>query len=470
MKSKIHIWICILVIQFISTNGLAQNPLNETLRLDEYLAFVKKYHPVVKQANLIINESEAQLLNARGGFDPKIEVDYDRKKFKNTEYFDKLNATFKIPTWYGVEFKANFEDNQGDFLNPESNLPNDGLYSAGISFSLAQGLLMNKRMADIKQAKLFIKQAQADRDIEVNTIIYKASLAYFNWLQAYNEMLVFQDFLKNAQIRFDGVKQNVNLGETAAIDSVEARITVYDRSLNLEKAKVRLMKTRLELSNYLWLNDVPLELQESVTPDMNTESIIDQTLSVSDFNISSFNVELHPKLQSLNFKYESLNVERRLKSTMLLPKIDLQYNFLSETPEVVNSFSTAAYKSGVNMSFPLFLRKERGQLNLTRLKMQDTSLEIQSTKLNVENKIKALQNELESFKIQNDITYKMVLDYENLVQAEERKFDIGESSLFLVNSRESKLIDAKLKAIELQNKFFSTKALLFNNLAVNPTL
>jgi hypothetical protein len=42
--------------------------------------------------------------------------------------------------------------------------------------------------------------------------------------------------------------------------------------------------------------------------------------------------------------------------------------------------------------------------------------------------------------------------------------------LFLVNSRESKLIDVKLKAIELQNKFFSTKALLFNKLAVNPNL
>jgi len=39
-----------------------------------------------------------------------------------------------------------------------------------------------------------------------------------------------------------------------------------------------------------------------------------------------------------------------------------------------------------------------------------------------------------------------------------------------VNTRESKLIDAKLKAIELQNMFFSTKALLFNNLIVNPSL
>ena len=58
----------------------------------------------------------------------------------------------------------------------------------------------------------------------------------------------------------------------------------------------------------------------------------------------------------------------------------------------------------------------------------------------------------------------MVADYESLVQAEERKFSIGESSLFLVNSRESQLISIKLKANELQNKVFTTKANLFNSL------
>jgi outer membrane protein TolC len=462
--------IYILLFILISFSIKAQNNIDEVLRFDEFLAYVKKYHPIVKQANLIINESEAELLSARGGFDPKIEVDYDRKKFKNTEYYDKLNAAFKIPTWYGIELKANFEENQGDFLNPEASLPEDGLYSAGISFSVAQGFLINKRMADIKQAKLFINQAKADRDIEVNTILYQASLAYFNWLQAYNESLVFQDFLKNAETRFKAVKQNVNLGESAAIDSVEARITVYDRSLNFEKTKVNLMKSRLELSNFLWLNDVPVELQETMIPDTNTEALINQTLSISEFNINNFNIETHPKLQSLNYKYQSLNIERRLKSNMLLPRIDLQYNFLSETPEVVRSFNTTSYMTGVTMSFPLFLRKERGQLKLSKLKMEDTNLEIASVKINVGNKIKALQSELDSFIIQNDITSKMVIDYELMLKAEERKFNIGESSLFLVNSRESKLIDVKLKAIELQNKFFSTKALLFNKLAVNPNL
>jgi len=56
------------------------------------------------------------------------------------------------------------------------------------------------------------------------------------------------------------------------------------------------------------------------------------------------------------------------------------------------------------------------------------------------------------------------------LKAEERKFQLGESSLFLVNSRESKLIDGQLKAIALQNKYFTTKAKLFNSSAVNPDL
>lgn len=460
MKNRIIFFIAFIIPIF----GISQSDVDEVLRFDEYLAYVKTHHPVVKQANLIINESEAELLSSRGGFDPKIEVDYNRKTFKNTEYFDKLNATFKIPTWYGIEFKANFEENQGEFLNPEFTVPDDGLYTAGVSFSVGQGFLINQRMASLKQAKLFVEQAKVDRDIQVNTILYNASLAYFEWLEAYNNMRIYESFLVNAQIRFEGVKMNVELGEVAAIDSVEARLTVFDRQLNLEKSKINLIKTKLELSNYLWINDVPVELQDMMIPDNNSEAIIDSALMVSDFDLAQFDIENHPKLQSLNYKFESLDVERRLKANKLLPKIDLQYNFLSETPDIASSFNTSAYKSSVNISMPLFLRKERGDLRLAKLKLQDTQFEIQSSKLSISNKVKALESELESLSIQSDITGDMITDYENLVQAEERKFNIGESSLFLVNSRESQLISIKLKANELQNKLFTTKATLFKSL------
>ena len=81
----------IVTILFLVSSQVNAQELTETLSLQEYLGYVKKFHPLVKQANLVITEGEAKLLKSRGAFDPKLEVDYDRKQFKGSEYFDKLN-------------------------------------------------------------------------------------------------------------------------------------------------------------------------------------------------------------------------------------------------------------------------------------------------------------------------------------------------------------------------------------------
>ncbi|WP_422105768.1 TolC family protein [Winogradskyella sp.] len=461
-----------LLFIVVSFSSFAQTDgITETLRFDEYLGYVKKFHPIVKQAELVIDESQAKLLKSRGAFDPKFEVDYDRKKFKGQEYYDRLNGMFKIPTWYGIELKATFEENSGDFLNPEAFVPDDGLYSAGIKIPVAQGLLINDRMASLKQAKLFREQAKADRDIFVNTILFEASMAYFKWLQAYNELSLFQNFLTNAEQRFRGVERGAEVGERAQIDVVEARIAINQRRLSLEQSRVKFLKAALDLSTFLWLdNNIPIELQPNVIPDVNSEPVIDTTFNINQLQNNDAILEAHPKLLSLDYKLQSLEVDTRLKANKLLPKVDVEYNFLTENPDVARTFNTAEYKGGLNISFPLFLRKERGDLRLAKIKLQDTEFEIDATRVNLQNKIDALQQELDSYVLQNDITQQMVTDSERLLVAEERKFQLGESSLFLVNSRESKLIDTQLKAISIQYKFFSTKAKLFNSLAVNPEL
>ena len=462
--------ILVIILIGFSFKGFSQTEdLSNVLRFDEYLGYVKKFHPIVKQAELVIDESQAKLMKSRGAFDPKLEVDYDRKKFKNTEYYDKLNGSFKIPTWFGVELKAALEDNSGEYLNPEGFVPEDGLYSAGLSMSLGQGLWINNRMAALKQAKLFREQAEVDRDMYVNNILYEASLVYFKWLKAYNELKLFENILVNAELRYRGILKGVEVGENAQIDATESRIAVNNRKLGLEQSKVKLIKTALQLSNFLWLeNNVPVELQPEIIPDVNTEPIVDATFNINQLRDDDVMLEEHPKMLSLGYKLEGLLVNKRLKANKLLPKIDAEYNFITERPEVARSLNTAEYKGGLNVVFPLFLRKERGDLRLAKIKLQDTEFEIDATRVNLQNKISAIKQELESYVAQNEITTEMVADYQRMLQAEERKFQLGESSLFLVNSRESKLIDGQLKAIEIQNKFFSTKAKLFNSLAVNP--
>ncbi|MDP5228760.1 MAG: TolC family protein [Cellulophaga sp.] len=440
------------------------------LNFNEYLGFVKKYHPIAKQAELTIAVGQANLMKSRGGFDPKIEVDFETKEFKNTEYYDRLNATFKIPTWYGVTLKGTFEQSDGTFLNSDEAGLENGLYAAGVSMSLGQGLWINERMATLKQAKFFREQTKADRDLLINEILFDASLAYFDWLQAYNESQIFNNFLKNATIRFEGVKRSAASGQVAAIDTVEAKIAVQDRQLSFEQAKVMLMKTSLELSNFLWLNDnIPLEIQENVIPDQKLNREIDITLETLGVPLDSFTIENHPKLKSLDFKIQSLNVEKNLKANKLLPKIDLEYNFLTETPELINSLQTPNYKGGITVELPLFLRKERGDLKLAKFKLRDAELDFQNAEIAIKNKIVAIYRELDSFEIQNQLIDDIVQNYRTLLMAEERKFSFGESSLFLINSRESKLIDSELKKNQVQNKFFTAKAKLFNSLATNPT-
>lgn len=458
---------CFLCCVSAAFNGQAQDSI--VLGFNEYLGYVKQYHPIAKQAQLTLNIGQANLMKARGGFDPKIEVDYDRKKFKGIEYWDRLNATFKIPTWYGIELKGNFEQNSGEFLNPEQDVPEDGLYSAGVSVSLAQGLLINDRMATLKKAKIFREQTKADRDILVNEILFNASLAYFDWLRAYKEAAIYKSFLSNAQIRFEGVKSRAVAGDIAAIDTVEAKIAFQNRALGLEQARVKLMKRALGLSNFLWMNDnVPVELQENVIPKTSLNEEIDTTFEIAGRPLDTFTIDNHPKLLSLGYKVEGLRVDKKLKANKLLPKIDLEYNFLTETPDVINSFVTTEYKGGVTFRFPIFLRKERGDLKLAKFKLRDAQFDLENAEIVLKNKIIALYRELDSFETQSILIDNIVGNYDTLLSAEERKFSFGESSLFLINSRENKLIDSELKQIEVQNKFFVAKAKLFNSLAVNP--
>lgn len=439
------------------------------LQFNEYLGYVKKYHPIAKQAELAIGMGQANLMKSRGGFDPKIEVDYARKEFKGTEYYDQLNATFKIPTWYGIDLKGNFEQNEGAFLNPAETVPSEGLYSAGVAVSLGRGSWINERMATLKQAKFFREQTNVDRDLLVNQILFDASLAYFDWLQTYKDQKVFENFLTNARIRFEGIKKSAEAGEIAAIDTVEAKIAVQTRALDLEQANVRFRNTSLNLSNFLWLNnDIPLEIQPNVTPQEDIAGDIDITLEIMGKPLDSFTVDNHPKLRSLGYKIDGLLVDKRLKTNKLLPTIDLEYNFLTETPEFINSFVTEQYKGGLTFQMPLFLRKERGDLKLAKIKLKDAQFEFDNAQIQIRNKVFAIYNELESFQTQNVLITDMVINYRTLLSAEERKFSFGESSLFLINSRESKLIDAVLKQNLVQNKYYSAKAKLFNSLAVNP--
>ena len=432
---------------------------------NEFLGYVKKYHPLVKQANLKINEAQANLLQARGAFDPKIEVDFKEKQFKNTAYYSLLNSSFKIPTWYGIELKAGFDNAEGIYVNPENTLPNKGLTSFGISVPLGQGLFIDERMAAIRKAKIASNLNSAERNLQVVEVIYNASVSYMNWKKSFDEIKLYEDYLKNALIRYKGVQILIKEGDKPAIDSVEAAITVKTRSLNLENAKLKYTKAKLELSNYLWLeNNIPLEVNDLLQPEELLAKTIKETLKINE--LETISLENHSKIKALDAKIAMLKVDRKLKANALLPKLDLSYNYLSE-PSYIDNYRFEDYKIGLNFAFPIFLRKERGSLKLADLKIQDSEFGLQFERKNLENKIKAQQQEIVSLEKQQDYNNKLVKDFSTLLNAEDRLFEMGESSLFVINSRENSLVSSQLNEIALENRYLNAIIGLYKTIA-NP--
>ncbi len=430
---------------------------------NEFLGYVKKHHPLVKQADLKINEAQANLMQARGAFDPKIDIDFNEKQFKDNNYYSILNSSFKIPTWYGIELKAGFDNAEGIYVNPENTLPNSGLTSFGISIPVGQGLFINQRMADIRKAKIAQNLNSAERNLQAIEVLYEASISYTNWKRSFDEVKLYENYLENAKIRYNGVSQLITQGDKPAIDSIEAGIIVTTRQLNLEDAKLKLTKAKLDLSNYLWLeNNIPLELKDELQPEKILGSTIKETLQINE--LDNFDIENHPKIKALDAKIGILKVEKQLKANALLPKLDVSYNYLSE-PSAIDNYRMQDYKIGLNFSIPIFLRKERAGLKLAKLKIQDSEFSLQFERKNLENKLKSQQQEIMSLQIQQEYNTKLVRDFSTLLSAEDRLFNMGESSLFLINSRENTLVSSQLNAIVLENRIFQAILGLFKTRA-----
>jgi len=464
MRNLVKLLSFLFLLSFSSLQS--QNFNEEELSFSEFLGYVKKYHPLVKQANLEVTNAQARLMAARGGFDPKIEVDYNKKEFKGTEYYSILNSSFKIPTWYGIEVKAGFDDTDGQYYNPQNRTPEAGLTSLGISVALGQGMFINQRMADVREGKLQVKLSDAERKLKAIAVLYKASEAYFEWRKSYNEAELYKNYLGFASTRFSGVKKLIESGDSPAIDSVEARITVRNRELNVENANLKLAKARLNLANYLWIENIPVELGDFVKPEQNLGQTIEETLRTDAMMVDVESLDSHPKIQSLETKMSILEVNRQLKANSLLPKVNVGYNYISE-PQYWNTFNADDYKFNIDFSFPIFLRKERGNLKMAKIKIQDLQFDIGQQRLELKNKIKAQQTEIASLRRQKTVIDNLVNDYMTMLNSEEKLFSFGESSIFLINSRENNLVSAKLSQISLENQFYLSNAELYKILA-NP--
>ncbi len=456
-------WILKLVLLtiLIPPSSMAQN-LDDVLTKDKFLWLVYSYHPLSVQSRLLLDIGESTVLRSRGNFDPYVFSTYDRKEFKGKDYYSIFNGGLKVPTWYGVELKTSYDQNNGVFLNPEQSVPVNGLWNAGLSVTLGQGLFIDKRRATLKQAKLFAEASFFERQKMMNDLYFDAIKQYWKWFEAYNQYNIYNQSVGLAEERFRAVKQSFKFGDKPAIDTLEAFIQVQNRQLMRNQLLLNYQNITADLSNYLWFeNNTPLVVTDSLRPPILDTLTLSNSVALDSFYTMLQQLpNTHPDLQLYENKLASLSIDRRLKSEMLKPTLNVEYNVLNEPigNDVLAGISGQNNKIGVDFSFPIFLRKQRGDLQLADLKISNTTLEQQQKSLEVTNKVKRYYNEHITLQSQVGLVSQTVVNTNRLLIAERQKFNSGESSLFLINSREVYLINTQIKFAELVSKYEISRA------------
>lgn len=447
------IWTGCLI--FLAVCAHAQDTV-KIFSFNDLVSVVKLYHPVARQANIRINIAEAELQEARGAFDPVAGFDAANKTFDGRNYYRYNNTTLVVPTWYGIELQAGIEYLGGLDTDPTETLGKTSY--AGISVPLAKNLVMDKRRATLKQAKLLIGASEQEKRIALNSILDEAAAAYWNWVKSYYEFRAYEEVIDLNRKRIAMIRTTYLIGERAAIDTVEAETQLQQFEYLKNEAALKLQNAGIELSGYLWdVNSRPVVFPQEAVPDKTIEQLT-MNVSFPDLeNLLANAARQHPELNLYRNKLDILEVEKKLKFQELLPKIDLKYNQLGKGYElnktITQPFLENNYKAGITVQVPLIMRKGRGEYKQARLKIANTTIDLQWKENEIRNKIRAGYNKLVNYQVQASLLEKTYLNYRKLQQAEESRFMAGESTVFLLNSRETKSLETRIKWIEVITSF-----------------
>ena len=387
-------------------------------------------HPLAIAARAVERRGTAELLSARGAYDPNLQADFERKQYIKSTYFEYVDAGVEWQSPYAFKLEGGRQWAEGININPERTLPTDGQAYLAIKLPLLQGLLTDKYRVGVRRGEVSVDLNRAAADIIRNELRYDLAVRYAEWAYADLVERITRQTEDLIRTRLDATRELYVQGDKPAVDTLEALISLANQQLASQAANVSVLVARQNLRAIYWT------LPEGARPDY---AVLDP-----DLPLDTAVVARHPELRTLRADFADLELQRRLYREYLKPRLDVSYSVLGDgfdlTPadggETQGQLLTSAYKIGATFRYPLFNRRARGQLQSVDIKQAETGAKLESKRQELN--LKAEANVQAAIALERQLSQldKLVDQTERLLQAERELFSLGESTQFLLNSRE----------------------------------
>jgi outer membrane protein len=350
------------------------------------------------------------------------------------------------------------------FLNPTfattpGILSTETTSANAAALSLSQPLLRNFWIdADrftIYVNKKELQKSEIDfRDTMMSTIT-QVETAYLRLIQADENVVVQQKALELAERTAAENRRRVQVGAMAPLDEQQAQAAAASSRSDLLRAQAaegtqqRVLKSLLtdQYTND-WLNVViqPKDKLLAIAQDLNLQESWRRALAQGGSPV---------RLQQLRLTLQENDARIRLQRNQLFPELDLtgSYGYSGSGREYSDAFGqiqdrkAPGWSIGAQMSIPLSQTAARNNLKAAKATRDQQALTLklqeQNTMITIENDIANIRSDYDS--VQS--THAARLYAEAALDAEQKKYENGKSTLFEILGLQSKLTTARFQEV-----------------------
>lgn len=423
-------------------------------------------------------KSYADLIAARGEFDPTLALDYSWTEsslsaspqieafggFTSVESESwtgqiSLNGRSHWGLQYGLNLSTNFET--GTFSNFT------GQYRSAVTLSLTQPLLRGRgrhyNLANIRRSK----NAQIISDEQLNLTVLNAlgdvMKAYWDLVGTIENLQVQEESLANAERLVDINERKLDIGTAAVIEVISAKAGVALRISDFVTARTAIADAEDVLKNQLNMRDGDFFSFARIVPvDRPSEFEFDWDPKRS----MSLALENRPDIHTAELAIENAQIDRRRARSDVLPQIDLRADItyggrdfkLDQSYTGLRNKDDDLRTYGITGSIPLGNRTAKGNYLRSKLTVSQEEQRLLGLKMSIMQGVRIAGRGVVSSLILIESNQTAVTLQDTNVLAEEQRLRLGTSTSQQVLDVQEELTRAQTQ--EVQARINAEKALI----------
>jgi outer membrane protein TolC len=399
-------------------------------------------------------------LAAEGGFDTTLKM---LSRWSVAGLYENQNYDLSIeqPTGlWGATFFGGWRRGTGNYPTYEgkSATANDGEFRGGVNVPLWRNGPIDRRRASLAQAELSQLIAGHDYDAALLELKRVTALRYWDWVFAGQRRTVARELLSVAERRDSGIRERATAGDIALIEATDNRRTILERRERLIAAERMLEQAAIQLSLYWRAPDgeprlpAPEQLPSGF-PEPAPPALADLSATIEEAR------QLRPELRRLEQQRKQAEIERDWAQNQQAPAVDISLmgaqDLGGSASKLVNREEVYA---GVSIDLPLQRRVAKGRTQVAEANLQRLSQDYRLVSDRIAAEVKDALSALRAAQQRIAVVRQQREASSQLVEGERTRFELGDSTLLLVDMRELANGDAAIAEAEALSAFYKAMA------------